>query len=139
MALMVLAQRIDDILTQAWAPVVDLHLAFESWNLNRTEVDIKQVLNSRKKSISELERIAIEARGVEEVNWHFALLTDMNTGETHKCLCVSSLLKRASHVLIIQAIGLVSRDLIAFHRIGRSCERSASYNSIDFLTHRISA
>src|SRR5258708_23404961 len=31
MAWMAIAQRFDDYLTRAWAPVVDLHLAFEPW------------------------------------------------------------------------------------------------------------
>jgi hypothetical protein len=85
MALMAIAQRIDDYLTMAWAPVVDLHLAFESWSLN-TESDIKQVLKSHRESILELERIAIEAAGVEEVDWHFTLLLDTMDETTHKLM-----------------------------------------------------
>jgi hypothetical protein len=81
-ALMAVAQRIDDYLTRAWALVVDLHLAFESWN--RTESDIKRVLNSHRESILELERIAIEAGGVEELDWHFNLLRETMDETTHK-------------------------------------------------------
>ena len=76
MGLMLIAQRIHDYMTKAWAHVVDLHLAFESRSLNRTESD-KRVLSSQIESISELERIAGEAGGVEEeVDWHFTLLLD---------------------------------------------------------------
>ncbi len=38
MALMAIAQRIDDYLTRAWVPVVDLHLAFEPWSLSKTKI-----------------------------------------------------------------------------------------------------
>jgi hypothetical protein len=87
-ALMAVAQRIDDYLTQAWAPVVDLHLAFDSsgWSLNRTESDIKRVLNSHRESILELERIAIEAGKVEDVDWHFTLLLETMDETTHKLM-----------------------------------------------------
>jgi len=85
-ALMAIAQRVDDYLTQAWPPVVELHLAFESWSLNRTESDIKQVLNDHRESISELERISNEARGVEEVDWHFTFLLDTMDEITHELM-----------------------------------------------------
>ena len=85
-ALMAVAQRTDDYLTQAWAPVVDLHLAFESWSPNRTESEIKTVLNSHIESISELERIAIEAARVEEVDWHFTLILETMDEITHKLM-----------------------------------------------------
>jgi hypothetical protein len=50
MALMAIAQRIDDYLMKAWASVVDLHLAFDSepWSLNRTESDIIRSLTVAK-------------------------------------------------------------------------------------------
>jgi hypothetical protein len=85
-ALMAVAQRIDDYLTQAWAPVVDLHLAFESWSPNRTESEVQQVLNNHTESILELERITIEAAGVEEVDWHFTLLLETMDEITHKLM-----------------------------------------------------
>jgi len=86
MGLRAIAQRIDDYLTMAWAPVVDLHLAIESWSLNRTKSDIKGVLNGHIESILELERIAIEARGVEEVDWCFSFLLDTMDETTHKLM-----------------------------------------------------
>ena len=86
MVLIAIAQRIDDYLTKAWAHVVDLHLAFDSGSLDETESDIKQVLNSHIESILELERIANEAGGVEEVDWHFTLLLDTMDETTHKLM-----------------------------------------------------
>ena len=65
------AARFDGYLTKAWAPVVDLHIAFDlrPWSLNRTESDIITILNSREVSIWELERIANEAAGMENIDW----------------------------------------------------------------------
>ena len=64
MPLMAIAQRVDDYLTMSWAHVVELHLAVESWNLNRAESSIKRVLNSHRELILELECFAYEAGGV---------------------------------------------------------------------------
>jgi len=72
--LMAIAQRIDGFRMKACAHVVDLFLAFDSepWSLSRTESDIIEILNSRKKSISELERVADEAVGMEDVDWRLS-------------------------------------------------------------------
>jgi len=78
------AQRIDDYLKKAWAPVERLHLAFEPWSQNRKGSEIRRILNSCDASISELERIAIEAVGVEDVDWRISLLQDTMDGTTHK-------------------------------------------------------
>jgi len=86
MSLMAIAQRVDDYLTMSWAHVVELHLAVQSWNMNRAESDIKRLLNSHGESISELERIAYVAGGVEEVDWHFSLLLDTIDETTHKLM-----------------------------------------------------
>jgi hypothetical protein len=77
------AQRIDNYLKKAWAPVVDLHLAFRPWDQNRTESEIIGILNSRKLSISELERIAVEAANIEDVDWRISLLQKTIDGNTH--------------------------------------------------------
>ena len=68
---MTVAHRIDGYLMKAWAPVMDLHLAFDSepWSPGRTAPDTIGILRSRRESISEPERIANEAVGVEEVDW----------------------------------------------------------------------
>ena len=86
MALMAVAQRVDDYLTMAWGPVVDLHQAIESWSPNGTESDIKQVLEIHIDSIMELERIAFEAGSVEEVDWHFSFLLETVDETTHKLM-----------------------------------------------------
>jgi len=85
-ALMAIGQRIDDYLMKAWAPVVDLHLAFEPWSLNRTELDIRGILQSREESISELERIADEAVGVEAVDWRISLFQKRMNEITHELM-----------------------------------------------------
>ena len=79
------ALRIDDYLTKAWASVVDLHLAFKPWK-NRTESEIKDILNDRDASqaILELERIANEADELKGVDWRISLLQETMDGATHK-------------------------------------------------------
>ena len=78
------AQRFDDYLKSAWAPVVELHLALEPWDLNRTELEVREILNSHEASVSELEHIASEAEGVEDVDWRISLLQDAMDGATQK-------------------------------------------------------
>jgi hypothetical protein len=78
------AQRIDDYLKRAWASAVDLLLAFEPWDQSRTETEIRWILNSRKASISKLERIATEAVGMEDIDWRISLLQETMDGATHK-------------------------------------------------------
>jgi hypothetical protein len=90
MDLMAIAQGIDDYRTRARAAVVDIYAAFDSgpsdWSLSRTRSDIVCVLNSREESISTLEHIAIEAGGVEEVDWYFTLILDAMDETTHKLI-----------------------------------------------------
>ena len=86
MSLMATAQRVDDYLTMAWRPVVDLHQAIASWSPNGTESDIRQVLETHIESISELERIGFEAGGVEEVDWHFSFVSETVDETTHKLM-----------------------------------------------------
>ena len=78
------AQRIDDYLEKAWAPVVRLHLAFEPWSQIRTNEEITELLAGREESISELERIAIQAEDVEDLDWRISLLLDAMDEVTHK-------------------------------------------------------
>jgi hypothetical protein len=88
MALMAIAQRIDGYLMKAWASVVELHLAFDSepWSLRRTEPEIIAILNSREESISELERIANEAVGVEDVDWRISFFQERMDAITHELM-----------------------------------------------------
>ena len=78
------AQRIDGYLKKAWAPVVQLHLAFEPWSQNRTKKEIKGLLKGREEAISELERIANQAADVEDLDWRISLLLDTMDEATHK-------------------------------------------------------
>ena len=88
MALMGIAQTIDGYLMRAWAPALDLHLAFDSepWSLGRTESEIITILSSREESISELERIAIEATGVEEFDRRISFFQKRMDGITHELI-----------------------------------------------------
>ena len=78
------AQRVDDILKKGWAAAADLHLAFEPWSQNRTDLDIKEVLRSREALISELESIETEAVGVGELDWRISVLQDAMDKTTSK-------------------------------------------------------
>ena len=84
MALMFVGQRIDNYMKKAWSSVVDLQVAFHSepGSLSRKS-DIIRILNSREESISELERIANEAIGVEDVDWRFSFFQERMNGITH--------------------------------------------------------
>ena len=87
-ALIGIAQRIDGYRMKAWAPVVDLYLAFDSepWSLSRTESDIIMILNSREESISELEHIANEAVCVEDVDRRISFFQERMDRITHKLI-----------------------------------------------------
>jgi len=115
MALGAIAQRIDGCLMQSLAPVVDLHLAFDSepWGLSRTESEIITILNSREELISELERIAIEVVGVEDLDWRISLFQERMDGITHKLMqrlpgVSFNKLKSASPIMISEAFDFPS-------------------------------
>ena len=80
------AQRIDDYMKKAWAPVADLHLAFEPSSQGLTEIEIKDILNDRETSISALERIASKAVGVGDIDWRISLLQEAMDGATQKLM-----------------------------------------------------
>ena len=88
MALVAISQRIDGYLVKAWARVLELHLAFDSepCSLSRTESEIITILNSRKESISELERIANEAVGVEDLDWRISFFQERMDAITHELM-----------------------------------------------------
>jgi hypothetical protein len=115
MALMAIAQRIDGYLMKAWAPVVDLHQAFDSepWSQRRTEEDIITILNSHEESISELERIASEVVGVEHLDWRISLFQERMDGITHGLIqrlpgVFFNKLKSAAPIMISEAFGFPS-------------------------------
>jgi hypothetical protein len=80
------AQWIDDHLKKAWVSVMDLLLTFEPWSQDRTGMEIREIHNSREASISELERIAIEAVGVGDVDWRISLLQEAMDGATQNLM-----------------------------------------------------
>jgi len=78
------AQRIDDYLRTAWGHVEDLYRGFEPWGLNKTREEIMDILNGLELPISELERIEIEADGIEDVDRRISLLQDAMDDVTHQ-------------------------------------------------------
>ncbi|KAF8489081.1 hypothetical protein F5888DRAFT_1212178 [Russula emetica] len=115
MALMDIAQRIDRYLMKAWASVVDLHLAFgsEPSSISRTESDIIRILKGREESISDLERIANEAVGVEDVDWRISLFQERMDGITHQLMqrlpgVFFNKLKSAAPIMISEAFDFPS-------------------------------
>ena len=69
-------RKMDDDLKKAWEAVLDLRLALEP-NQNKTESEIRSILNtsSCEASITELERIAMEAVGLKEkIDWRIHFL-----------------------------------------------------------------
>jgi len=77
------AQTIDEHLTKAWEHVKNLRLALERGDTNRTEEEIREILNDHNVPISELERIAGEVHGMEDVDWRISLLQDAMDEVTH--------------------------------------------------------
>ena len=115
MDLMDIAQRIDGYRMKAWVPVVDLYHAFDSepWSLKRTESDIITILNSHEESISELERIANEAVGVEHVDWRISFFQERMDGITHKLIqrlpgVFFNKLESVAPIIISEAFGFPS-------------------------------
>jgi hypothetical protein len=79
-------QKMDDDLKKAWEAVLDLRLALEPWSQyqNKTEFEIRSILNNCEASIQELERIATEAVGMEGIDWRIRLLQETMDEVTHK-------------------------------------------------------
>jgi Family of unknown function (DUF6535) len=78
------AQRIDGYLKTAWQHIENLHRTSKPGDLNRTEEEIEEILRDREVSISELERIEIEAGGIEDVDWRISLLQHAMGTATHE-------------------------------------------------------
>ena len=115
MSLEAIAERIDGYLMKAWAPVVDLHLAFDSepWSLKRTTSDIITILNSHEESILELERIANEAAGVEDLDWRISFSQERMDGVMHGLMqrlpgVFFDKLKSPAPIMISEALGFPS-------------------------------
>jgi hypothetical protein len=67
------AQKIDKCLTTAWERVEELRRAFEPWTQKRTREQVEEILRNQERQISELERIKVEADGMEHVDWRISL------------------------------------------------------------------
>ncbi|KAI9439392.1 hypothetical protein BJY52DRAFT_1217282 [Lactarius psammicola] len=78
------AQRADKCLKIAWERVEDLHKAFEPWGQKRTREQVEEILRSHEPQISELERIEVEANGMEDVDSRISLCQDALDDATHR-------------------------------------------------------
>jgi Family of unknown function (DUF6535) len=78
------AQRIDQYLRMAWVHIEDIHRAFEPGGLNRTPEETREILRDHELPISELERIEVDADGIEDVDWRFSLLQDAMDDATYE-------------------------------------------------------
>jgi hypothetical protein len=81
-------QKMDEDLKKAWEAVLDLRLALEPWsqNENPIEPEIRSILNQDtcKALIKELEGIALEAVGLNDIDWRIGLLQKTMDEVTHK-------------------------------------------------------
>jgi len=81
-------QKMGDDLKKAWGAVLDLRLALVSWshNQNRTESEIRGILQGCEPSIQELEDITTcsEAVGLEDIDWRIRFLQDTMDGVTRE-------------------------------------------------------
>ena len=82
------AQNMDDDLKKAWEAVLDLRMALGPWsqNQNKTESEIRSILNNCEASIQELERVATEAVGMEGIDWRIRYLQETMDEVTHKLM-----------------------------------------------------
>jgi hypothetical protein len=85
------SQRIDEYLKTAWKHVEDLHRAFEPWDHWQDwtgdeirNIEIKNILDGCEVQISELERIGIEASGMDDVDGRISILQDAMLVVTNK-------------------------------------------------------
>ena len=70
------AQKIEKCLKTAWKRVEELRRAFEPWTQNRAWEQVVEILRNHDQQISELERIQVETRGMEDVDWRISLYQD---------------------------------------------------------------
>ena len=80
------ARKMDEDLKKAWEVVLDLRLALGPWTLNqnKTESEIRSILNACEESIQGLECIAIRAVGMEGIDWRIRHLQETMEEVTHK-------------------------------------------------------
>ncbi|KAH9057197.1 hypothetical protein EDB87DRAFT_1131786 [Lactarius vividus] len=78
------AQRIEECLKTAWVRVEELRRAFEPLSQKRTREQVLEILRNHESQISELERIKVEADGMEDVDWRISLYQDAMDDATYK-------------------------------------------------------
>ena len=67
------AQRIEDCLKTAWEHVEEIRRAFEPWTQKRAKKQVEEILRIYEQQILELERMKIEADGIEDIDWRISL------------------------------------------------------------------
>ena len=77
------AQKIEDRLKAAWKSVEEVRRAFEPWTQKRTKEQVEEILRNHEQQISELERIKVEASGMEDVDWRISLYHDAMDDATY--------------------------------------------------------
>ena len=78
------AERIEKCLETAWERVEELRRAFEPWAQTRTREQVEEILRNHERQISELERIKVEADGLEDVDWRISLYQDAMDDDSYR-------------------------------------------------------
>ena len=78
------AQKIEDCLKTAWERVEEIRRAFEPWTQKRTKEQVEEILRNYEQHISELERIKVDADGMEDVDWRISLYQDAMDEDTFR-------------------------------------------------------
>ncbi|KAF8270237.1 hypothetical protein EI94DRAFT_1723139, partial [Lactarius quietus] len=78
------AQKIEECLKTAWERVEELRRAFEPWTQKKTRVQVEEILRKHERQISDLERIKVEADGMEDVDWRISLYQDAMDEDTYR-------------------------------------------------------
>ena len=78
------AERVEESLKTSWKLVEELREAFEPWTQKRTREQVEEILRNHERQISELERIQVETRGMEDVDWRISLYQDAMDEATYR-------------------------------------------------------
>jgi hypothetical protein len=78
------AQRIEECLKTAWERVEGIRRVFEPWTQKRTRVQVEEILRKHEQQISELERIKVEADGMEDVDWRISFYQEAMDDATYR-------------------------------------------------------
>ncbi|KAH8994221.1 hypothetical protein EDB92DRAFT_2113439 [Lactarius akahatsu] len=80
------AQWIEECLKTAWERAEELRRAFEPLSQERTREQVLEILRNHESQISELERIKVEADGMEDVDWRISLYQDAMDDATYRLM-----------------------------------------------------